>query len=306
MADAASVGSDAGSIRHDVSARMLAASATMRRGASKSCREFKQSKMEKSSRKSSRSKLALFVFLGIVIAYLSIAYIALPLAWFGYIRLHPAIGDTPGVTTTSDGHPGDPINVALIGSEADLKRVMQSASWLMADPLGLKDDLKIAEDTVLEHPYGKAPVSNLFLWGRKEDFAFEQPVGDDPRKRHHVRFWKSSKLDANLQITWMGSASYDKHVGLSHTTGQITHHIAADVDTERDHLFETLKETGGLAGEEIVDNFHTVLEGHNGGGDPWYTDGRLFTGTLKSDNRPVLLPSDRTIEKSESPNEPQR
>jgi hypothetical protein len=198
----------------------------------------------------------------------------------GYAYRHPAIDETPGITTTSDDHPGDPINVALIGSEPDLKRVMLASGWLVADPLGIKDDLKIAADTVLRESYGSAPVSNLFLWGRKEDVAFEQPVGNDPRQRHHVRFWKSAVLDAESQPAWMGSASYDKHVGLSHTTGQITHHIAADVDAERDHIFATLRASGGLASEQEVKNFHTIREGRNGGGDPWYTDGSLLTGTL--------------------------
>ena len=79
---------------------------------------------------------------------------------------------------------------------------------------------------------------------------------------------------------WIGSATYDKRVGFSHTTGQITHHISADVDAERDHLFESLKETGDLSDVQIIEGYHKVCEGRNGGGDPWHTDGRLFTGTI--------------------------
>lgn len=218
--------------------------------------------------------------------YLLIAYLVLPLVWVEYVHRHPAFDETPGVTSTSDGHPGDPINVALIGSEADLKRVMLKAGWFAADALGLESDLRIAADTVLEHPYGNAPVSNLFLWGRKEDLAFEQPVGNDPRQRHHVRFWKSAKLDGNSQPAWMGSASFDKHVGLSHTTGQITHHIAADVDVERDHLFQCLAQTGEVTDITSIDDFHPVREGRNGGGDAWYTDGRLATGVLSKSLEP--------------------
>lgn len=232
------------------------------------------------SKKASRSRQAGVAFTGIFAAYLVIAYVILPLAWVGYVHRHPAIDETPGITNTSDHHPGDPINVALIGFELDLKRVMFAAGWVVADPLGLEDDLKIAADTVLEHPYRNAPVSNLYLWGRKEDLAFEQPVGDNPRQRHHVRFWKSAKLDPNSRPMWMGSTTNDNHVGLSHTTGQITHHIAADFDVERDHLIESLKVTGELVSVQAVDNFHAVREGRNGGGDPWHTDGRLLTGTL--------------------------
>jgi hypothetical protein len=221
--------------------------------------------------------------LGIVLAaYFVVAYLVMPEYWRRYVHRHPALDHTPGITVTSDGHPGDPINVALIGSESDVRRVMQAAGWYSADPLGLKSDLEIAADTVLARPYDTAPVSNLFLWGRKEDLAFEQPVGGDPRHRHHVRFWKSTQVDAQGEPAWVGSATYDRRVGLSHTTGQITHHIAANVDAERDHLFDSLKQSSGLSEVHFVDDFHEIHDGRNGGGDPWHTDGRLLVGTIQS------------------------
>jgi len=56
---------------------------------------------------------------------------------------------------------------------------------------------------------------------------------------------------------------------------------AADVDAERDYLFQCLEATGALAEKSVVDNFHQVREGKNGGGDPWHTDGRLYVGVTK-------------------------
>jgi hypothetical protein len=215
-----------------------------------------------------------------LLAYFLVAYIVMPALWRTYARRHPALDETPGITLTSDKHPGDPINVAIIGAEADFKAAMQAAGWFPADPLGLRSDVKIAADTVLKRPYDTAPVSNLYLWGRKEDLAFEQPVGGDPRKRHHVRFWKSHKVDDQERPLWAGSATYDERVGLSHTTGEITHHIASNVDAERDHLFANLERAGRLTDDRYEDGFHKVLEGHNGGGDAWRTDGRLRVGTI--------------------------
>jgi hypothetical protein len=212
--------------------------------------------------------------------YLLVAYVLMPALWKHYERRHPALDELPGITLTGDKHPGDPINVALIGSEDEVKAIMKAAGWFPADPLGLRSDIKIAADTVLKRPYDEAPVSNLFLWGRKEDLAFEQPVGDDPRQRHHVRYWKSAKLDDQGRPLWAGSVTYDKRVGLSFTTGQVTHHISGDVDAERDRLFDELKKTGDLASVQIIDGFHKVLSGRNGGGDEWHTDGRLFVGTI--------------------------
>jgi hypothetical protein len=217
---------------------------------------------------------------GSLLVWLAVAYIVMPGLWKRYARRHPSFEDISNVTFAADGVPGDPINVSLIGTEADVAQIMLSAEWHPADPLTLRSCLEIAAATVLKRPYDDAPVSSLYLFGRKEDLAFEQPVGPDPRHRHHVRFWRSEKLDTDGRPVWVGAAVYDQRVGLSRTTGQVTHVTAADVDIERDYLFECLGKTGDLAEKHAVDNFHTVREGRNGGGDPWHTDGRLFVGVI--------------------------
>lgn len=218
---------------------------------------------------------------GFLLVWLVMAYLLLPSLWKHYARKHPGLEDIPGITHTGTGIPGDPLNVALIGTKAEVMKIMVAAKWYPADPLTLKSCLEIAEATVLKRPYDEAPVSNLYLFGRKEDLAFEQPVGKDPRKRHHVRFWKTDSVDTDGRPVWVGSAVYDEHVGFSKTTGQITHVTAADVDAERDYLFHDLEKTGDLAETYSIDGFHKILKGKNGGGDPWYTDGRLFVGVIR-------------------------
>jgi hypothetical protein len=228
----------------------------------------------------SRWTWALALTAVLLLAYLAVAYFAMPEIWQRYARRHPSMEDIPGVTHTATGITGDPLNVALIGTKADVMKIMVAARWYPADPLTLHSCLEIAEASVLKRPYDDAPVSNLYLWGRKEDLAFEQPVGDDPRQRHHVRFWKSEKVDRDGRPVWIGAAIYDKKVGLSRTTGQITHHTAADIDTERDYLFSNFENTGDLSETYSEDGFHTILTGRNGGGDPWHTDGRLVVGVI--------------------------
>jgi hypothetical protein len=228
----------------------------------------------------SRRSRTIRTALAIAVLYVAAAYVLIPMAWKRYAHRHPQFDDNPRVTTTGDGHPGDPLNVALIGTKEQVAAIMRAAKWDPAAKLGIRSDLKIAADTVLSRPDDEAPVSKLYLFERMEDLAFEQPVGDNPRQRNHVRFWKTNAVEDGGQTEWIGSASYDERVGLSHTTGQITHHIQPDVDTERDHLFADLRKTGDLADEYTVDGFHTQLEGRNGGGDPWHTDGRLFVGVI--------------------------
>jgi hypothetical protein len=232
---------------------------------------------------SRKRRLWMYIILTIVVLYLLVAYVIAPAAWKYYAHRHPSYDDNPRITQTGDHHLGDPLNVSLIGTEEQIHTIMKAAGWYTAAALGLKSDLKIGVDTILSRPDDRAPVSSLFLFDRKEDLAFEMPVGNNPRQRHHVRFWKTTDNDPDGRPVWIGSASYDERVGLSHTTGQITHHIASDVDAERDHLFENLRSTGDLAEEYAVDGYHTKLEGKNGGGDPWHTDGRLFVGVIKPD-----------------------
>ncbi len=232
----------------------------------------------------SRRSRKLKIVISLLLLWFVAAYFLIPLVWKRYARHHPTFDDNPRITKTGDGHPGDPLNVSLIGTEDEVKEIMQAAGWFPAKALGIKSDLKIAADVVLSRPDDEAPVSSLFLYGRKEDLAFEQPVGDNPRHRNHVRFWKTPTPDSASgdRPVWIGSASYDERVGLSHTTGQITHHISGDVDAERDHLFDDLRRTGDLSETYVVKGFHKTLEGTNGGGDKWYTDGDLYVGIIKS------------------------
>lgn len=167
-------------------------------------------------------------------------------------------------------------------TETEVKTIMAAAKWYAADPLGLRSDLQIAADTVLKRPDDQAPVSSLYLFGRKEDLAFEQPVGDSPRHRHHVRFWRAEQAATDGRPMWVGSAVFDERVGLSRTTGQITHVTALNIDVERDYLFQCLEKTGALSETYAVDDFHQVRKGRNGGGDPWETDGRLSVGIIVS------------------------
>jgi hypothetical protein len=217
---------------------------------------------------------------GLLAGYLLVAYVMMPMIWRRYAQRHPALEDIPGITHTGSGIPGDPLNVALIGSKHEVMKIMLAAKWFPADPLTLRSSLEIAEASVFKREYDDAPVSNLFLFGRKEDLAFEQPVGPDPRHRHHVRFWLTDRVDADGRAVWVGSAVYDERVGLSRTTGQVTHVTAPDVDAERDYLFDDLKQTGQLSDFYVIRDFHKTRQGRNGGGDPWRTDGNLDVGVI--------------------------
>ena len=211
----------------------------------------------------------------LLVVYLMSAYVFIPMAWSSYAWRHPAVDDAPRITRTGNGIPGDPLNIALIGTEDAIGRAMIEAGWRPADPITLKTCLRITHSTLLKRPYEQAPVSNLYLYGRKQDLAFQRAVGDNPRQRHHVRFWCAAELDDAGRPLWFGAATYDTSVGVSHTTGQITHHIHPEVDAERDKLLRDLHERGQVDEIIWIDDFHVHKHGKNGGGDHYHTDGRL-------------------------------
>jgi hypothetical protein len=218
-----------------------------------------------------------WIALGLLVVYAFVAY-----GMMGAFDRHEAKKAhylQPRLTHTGSGLPGDPLNIALVGQEEDVIRALLAAGWRPANALSLRSSVRIAVDTVFDKPDPDAPVSNLYLYGRKEDLAFEKPVGHSPRERHHVRFWLSDEMDDGRPL-WMGAATHDVGVELSHTTGQVTHRIAPDVDAERALLLADLTTAGHLLGTRWIDGFHQELHGRNGGGDPWRTDGRLAIATL--------------------------
>jgi hypothetical protein len=229
---------------------------------------------------SARPGRRLRVLLWFLVVWAAVAYLIAPYLWERYFSHHKVFADVSRVTVTGDGHPGDPVNIAIVGAEAELVRGMTKAGWYPADPITFASSVRIAADSVLRRPDDDAPVSNLYLFGRRQDLAFEQPVGDSPRQRHHVRFWRWDQLHQGRPV-WFGAATFDERVGLSYTTGQVTHHIGPDVDAERDRIAAELQKAGLVQGVEWMNGFHSRLEGRNGGGDLWRTDGRLAIVILR-------------------------
>jgi hypothetical protein len=226
----------------------------------------------------------IFTTAAALLLWLVIAYIALPHWWQHHEseKLHPALEHAPTLTTTSDGIPGDPLNLFIIATETELAAALLESGWHPADPVTLKTSLRIAEDAVLGRSYDQAPVSPLLLFGRHQDLAFEKPHGTSPRERHHVRFWRAPRTDSRGRIAWWGAATFDRSVGLSHDTGEITHHIAPEVDKERDLILTALK-SNKFATITYRDAFQQNPTGKNGGGDPWQSDRKLGIAIRNSD-----------------------
>jgi len=206
-----------------------------------------------------------------------LAYLVLP-------RIHRILttiyvpGYFIGRTRTSDGLLGDPVNLAFMGEEAALHEAMERAGWTLADPVTLRSSLRIVTATLTRRSYHRAPVSPLFLFGRMQDFAYQQEVDGNPAQRHHVRFWRCPDdwpLPGGRRVEWLAAGTFDSSVGLSLFTLQVTHRIDADTDVERDHIVGSLLAADPTIRLETIEDFSTSYHARNGGGDSIRTDGDL-------------------------------
>ncbi|QIK63400.1 hypothetical protein G7068_09460 [Leucobacter viscericola] len=183
-----------------------------------------------------------------------------------------------GRARTSDGLLGDPINLAVLGDDAQLHAAMERAGWIRADPITLQSSWRIITATLNRRSYDEAPVSPLFLFGRVHDFAYQQEVAGNPAKRHHVRFWRTPEgwlLPGGTRVDWLAAGTFDRAVGLSLFTLQVTHKIDANTDVERDHVVATVLAGNTDVTVQTLENFSTGYHSRNGGGDSIRTDGNL-------------------------------
>lgn len=193
----------------------------------------------------------------------------------------------PLTTCTKDGRPGDPVNLRLVGTRAELAAAFCAAGWVPADPITARSAVRIGASVALNRPYPSAPVSDLYLFGRVQDVAFERAVGGSARTRHHVRFWQDGCTPDGRPV-WVGAGTFDAKVGRSPATGRLTHRIAPDVDTERDTILADLTRAGALADVRVTPRCGPFT-GRNGEGDCYFTDGGVGEGVLVGCAGPVVI-----------------
>ncbi|MDR6686527.1 hypothetical protein J2Y41_002088 [Arthrobacter sp. 1088] len=227
-----------------------------------------------------------------------LAYLLLP-------RLHRILttiyvpGYFIGRARTSDGLLGDPVNVALMGTEPQIHAIMRAAGWTIADDVTFASSRRIVSSTLLRQSYTQAPVSPLYLFDRQQDFAYQQEVDSNPGKRHHVRFWRCPEgwmLPGGHKVDWLAAGTYDRSVGFSLFTLQITHKIEQNTDVERDHIVRTVSAAEPAVTVRVIKDFSTGYHSRNGGGDSISTDGDLPI----IDARGVPVPADQPASRTDS------
>ena len=132
------------------------------------------------------------------------------------------------------------------------------------------------------------------------NLAFEKPAGESANARNHVRFWLVLEQGAEGRPVWLGAATFDRGVGVSHLTGQVTHHIAPNIDAARGLLTTDLETAGMVEATYQVSGIGPTFNGRNGEGDTYYTDGEIWMSRLvaaaeKNTAPPIVLRPPRLV-----------
>ncbi len=236
--------------------------------------------------------------------YLAAAYVILPYA----VRMGLKIQHrkhVPRYPITGDGLPGDPINLALIGDLAQLRTAFAAAGWTGADRLDIASSCRMVWAFVFARPYPTAPFSSLFLFGRAQDIGFQKPIGDSPRRRHHVRFWAKSltqaqahatsarfwlnkdRPDENARVIWLGAATRDTGFSLTQMTFQITHATDSDTNAERTYIIEALAACGAINDALLYKAGRHIAAGVN----HYVTDGEIAVAELEQRETGFVTPT---------------
>lgn len=236
--------------------------------------------------------------LAIAATYGLAAYVILPYAVSMGLKVlqHRHV---PQYTVTGDGLPGDPVNLALIGTLDELRAAFAAGGWQKADTLGIKSSWRMAKAFVLNEPYPTAPFSTLFLFGRGQDIGFQRAIDDSPRKRHHVRFWAKSLAEAertidadfwlntdrpaeDKRVLWVGAGTKDTGFSLTRLTFQMTHATDSGTNAERDYVVAVLKDQGAIRDVTLYnagDRLQTETVNH------YVTDGEVAVAELTEAHR---------------------
>ena len=215
-------------------------------------------------------------FVGILLLWLVLAYGELPHLWSKHE--HKKVRATEQIISyTSQDIPADPINIRLLGSPSAVRCAFRRAGWSLADPLSGRSAFGIVTSVLFQRSYPEAPVSSLYLQDRVQDLAFEKDDGRSAHKRHHVRLWQVAPNE------WFGAATYDRGVGFALFTLQVTHHIGANVDSERDTLGAALQHLGAHYRGNQPSRIAPGKWHRNGGGDRYITDGVIKTFDLSAE-----------------------
>lgn len=196
--------------------------------------------------------------------------------------LSPSLFDTiPRRVRDQQNNPGDMVNFALIGTEAQVMKAFENAGWVKVDT-STQDAVVHGLLATLEHKaYLEVPVSTLYLFDRPQDLSYARA---DPitvaAQRHHLRVWRTTET-VDGRPMWVGSSTHDIGFEKDQRNGNVTHRIDPEIDKERDFIQQSFAAAGDLESAAYVTPTDPVRTAKTATGGEFHSDGRIVVLDLK-------------------------
>jgi len=176
---------------------------------------------------------------------------------------------------------GDMANFILVGSQQQVQGALDAANWHVADTNDTKAVLGALVNTYENKDYLSMPMSTLYMFGRPQDFGYEQaePIAM-VASRHHFRLWKAP-VTWNGETVWIGAGTHDIGFAKDQRNGSVTHKIDPSVDGERENIGSSLQKTGRAKTMSYYLPPNPVQEAKNATGDGYHSDGRILVVFLQ-------------------------
>ena len=171
---------------------------------------------------------------------------------------------------------GDMVNFVMVGSQKEVQAALDASNWHVADTSNEKAVLNAVLETYESKDYLQMPMSTLYLFGRSQDFGYEQaePIAM-VASRHHFRIWKAPFTWKGQEV-WVGAGTHDIGFAKDKRNGLVTHKIDPAVDGERDNIGSSLQKSGKAKRLAYYLPSNPVQEAKNATGDGYHSDGRML------------------------------
>jgi len=171
---------------------------------------------------------------------------------------------------------GDMVNFVILGSQVKVANALTAADWHIADRDIKESVLKAALETYQKKAYLTMPMSDLYLFGRVQDYGYEQAEAYAVvASRHHFRIWKAP-FQYNGQDVWVGAGTHDIGFEKDQRNGKVTHKIDPAVDGERENIGSTLQQGGKVKKMTYYTPPNPVKDARNATGGGYHSDGRIL------------------------------
>jgi hypothetical protein len=191
-------------------------------------------------------------------------------------QMRDKLRNLPCCTTDDDGNGhGDPLNVVLVGSGESVVSALTASGWDFTEAITIDSIRRMIGAAIEENAFPSAPISSLYVFGRKQDLALQRGRSTIAQ-RNHMRLWLAPFRCEGLPV-WVGQVSRDIGVKLTTRSPSLTTHIIDPVvDEAREYLFHSLLHHDAVEKFAFVKGVGTASAENpkfNLTADPYITDG---------------------------------